>query len=78
MLLFRFEHKTSVICDMLYDSFTYNEGRHDSYPPFPRSPLGTRGLQSREDRRKNKTPAFLESRSAKQARLIILINVIAK
>ena len=27
--------------------------------------LGTRGLQSREDRRKNKTPAFLESRSAK-------------
>ena len=65
MLLFRFEHKTSVICDMLYDSFTYNEGRHDSYPPFPRSPLGTRGLQSREDRRKNKTPAFLESHSAK-------------
>ena len=29
------------------------------------APLGTRGLQSREDRRKNKTPAFLESRSAK-------------
>ena len=36
MLLFRFEHKTSVICDMLYDSFAYKEGRHDSYPQFPR------------------------------------------
>ena len=65
MLLFRFEHKASVICDMLYDSFAYKEGRHDSYPQFPRSPLGTRDLQCREDRRKKTTPAFLESRSAK-------------
>ena len=50
---------------ILYDSFAYKEGRHDSYPQFPRSPLGTRGLQSREDQRKKKTPAFLESCSAK-------------
>ena len=58
MLLFRFEHKTSVICDMLYDSFAYKEGRHDSYPQFPRSPLGTRDLQSREDRRKKQRLHF--------------------
>ena len=27
-------------------SFPYNENRHDSYPQFPRSSLGTRGLQT--------------------------------
>ena len=37
MLLFRFEHKTSLICHMLYDSFAYQEGHHDSYPQFQRS-----------------------------------------
>ena len=59
-----FSHRRKYTACSSRDSFTYNEGRHDSYPQFPRSPLGTRGLQSREDRRE-KTPAFLESRSAK-------------
>ena len=72
MLLFRFEHKTSFICHMLYDSFAYKEGHHDSYPQFPWSPLGTRGLQFREHRRKKK-PAFLESRSAKVSSTILYL-----
>ena len=38
-------------------------------PSFDGLRYGTRGLQSREDRRKKKTPAFLESRVLKQARL---------
>ena len=42
----------------------YSESRHDSYPQFPRSSLGTRGLQTRSHRQKKNT-AFLESRSAK-------------
>ena len=75
MLLFCFEHKTSVICHMLYDSFAYKEGHHDSYPQFPRSPLGTRDLQSREDRRKKKKPAFLEYRSAKAISTISYLSM---
>ena len=36
------------------DSFPYNESRHDSYPQFPRSSLGTRGLQTRSHRQKKR------------------------
>ena len=32
-----------------------HESRHDSYPQFPRSSLGTRGLQTRSEK---KTTAF--------------------
>ena len=43
--------------------------RHDTYPQFPRSPLGTAGTMAddlgKTDQRKKKTLAFLESRSAK-------------
>ena len=44
--------------------------RHDSYPRFPRSPLGTAGamaddLGKTHQKKENKTLAFLESRSAK-------------
>ena len=35
-------------------SFAYNESRHDSYLQFSRSPLGTRGLQTRSHRQKRK------------------------
>ena len=55
------------------DSFAHNKSRHDSYPQFPRSPLGTPGTiadQLRKTDKKQKTRAFLESRSVKQARLI--------
>ena len=50
-----------------HDSFGYNESRHDSYPQFPRSPPVTLGpwRPFGEDRQKRKTPALLESRSAK-------------
>ena len=58
VLRFRFEHKTSVTCHMLYDSFANKEGRHDSYPQFPQSPIGTRGLQSGEDQRKKNARIF--------------------
>ena len=50
------------------DSFPYDESRHDSYPQFPRSSLGTRGLQTRSDKKKRlhfKSLALLT-----QARLI--------
>ena len=43
--------------------YAYSKSRHDSYPQFPGSSLGTRGLQT--DRQKKETTAFLESRSAK-------------
>ena len=45
--------------------------RHDSYPRFPRSPLGTAGAmaddlgKTHQKKKQNKTLAFLESRSAK-------------
>ena len=48
-------------------SFPYNESRHDSYPQFPRSSLGTRGLQTRSHRKKKPT-AFYDSRFAKASK----------
>ena len=49
------------------DSFAYNESRQDSYPQFPWSQLGTPGSMAwdRHKRKKQETPAFLESCSAK-------------
>ena len=49
-------------------SFPYNESRHDSYPQFPRSSLGTRGLQTRSDKKKNDC-ILRVSRCSKHARL---------
>ena len=59
-----FSHRRKYTACSPRDSFAYSESPHDSYPQFPRSLLGTRGLQARSHRQK-KTTAFLESRSAK-------------
>ena len=59
-----FSHRRKYTACSSRDSFAYSESRHDSYPQFPRSSLGTRGLQTRSHRKKKKT-AFLESLSAK-------------
>ena len=61
-----FSHRRKYTACSSRDSFAYSESRHDSYPQFPRSLLGTRGLQTTSQRLKKKeTTAFLESRSAK-------------
>ena len=61
-----FSHRRKYTACSSRDSFAYSESRHDSYPQFPRSSLGTRDLQTRSHRQKKKeTTAFLESRSAK-------------
>ena len=61
-----FSHRRKYTVCSSRDSLAYNKSHLDSYPKFPRSPLGTRGLQTRSHRQKKKeTPAFLESRSAK-------------
>ena len=48
------------------DSFAYSESRHNSYPQFPQSSLGTRGVAYKlgPTDKKKKTTAFLESHSA--------------
>ena len=56
-----FSHRRNYTACSSRDSFAYSENRHDSYPQFPRSSLGTRGLQTRSHRQKKKTTAFLES-----------------
>ena len=66
-----FSHRRNYTVCSSRDSFAYSESHHDSYPQFPRSSLGTHGLQTRSHRQKKETPAFLESRLLlKQARLI--------
>ena len=59
-----------------------SESRHDQ---FPRSSLGTRGLQTRSHRQKNEKTAFLESRSAKASstnksniKFVMLFGVLMK
>ena len=48
------------------DSFACSESCHDSYPQFPWSSPGMRGLQTRSHQQKKKqTTAFLESPSVK-------------
>ena len=60
-----FSHRRKYTACSSRDLFAYSESRHDSHPQFPRSWLGTRGLQTRSHRQKKETTAFLESRSAK-------------
>ena len=50
-------------------SFPYNESRHDSYPQFPRSSLGTRGLKTRSNKKKKRLH-FKSLTLLKHARLI--------
>ena len=62
-----FRHRRKYTARSSQDSFAYNESLHDSYPQFPRSPLGTPGNMppfSRRTDEKN-TLAFLVSPSAK-------------
>ena len=49
-----FSHRRKKTAFSSRDSFPYNESPHDSYPQFPRSSLGTRGLQTRSHRKKKK------------------------
>ena len=49
-----FNHRRKYTACSLRDSFAYSESRHDTYPQFPRSSLGTRGLQTRSHRQKKK------------------------
>ena len=63
-----FSHRGKYTTCSSRDSFAYSESHHDSHPQFPRSSLGTRGLQTkshRQKKRRKETIAFLESRSAK-------------
>ena len=60
-----FSHRRKYTACSSRDSFAYSESCHDSYPQFPRSSLGTRGLQTRSHRQKKETTACLESLSAK-------------
>ena len=47
-----FSHRRKYTACSSRDSFAYSESCHDSYPQFPRSSLGTRGLQTRSHRKK--------------------------
>ena len=49
-----FSHRQKYTACSSRDSVAYSESRHDSYPQFPRSSLGTRGLQTRSHRQKKK------------------------
>ena len=60
-----FSHCQKYTARSSRDSFAYSKSRHDSYPQFPRSSQGTRGLQTTSHRQKGETTAVLESRSAK-------------
>ena len=42
----QFQSSPKIHRMLITSSFAYNESRHDSYPQFPRSPLGRRGLQT--------------------------------
>ena len=50
-----------------YYYYYYNGSRHDCYPQFPRSPLGTSGTMADHLRKTDgkKTAEVLDSRSAK-------------
>ena len=60
-------HRKYTACSSR-DSFAYSESRHDSYPQFPRSWQGTRGLQTRSHRKKKRLH-FKSLALLKQARL---------
>ena len=42
----QFSHRRKHTACSSRDSFAYSKSRHDSYPQFPRSSLGRRGLQT--------------------------------
>ena len=62
-----FSHRRKSTACSSQDSFAYNESHHDSYPQFPRCPLGTPGSIPPfcDGPTTKKTLAFLESCSAK-------------
>ena len=62
----QFNHRRKYTACSLRDLIAYNESRDDSYPQFPRSPLGTPETLFWEGPTKKvkETLAFLESRSA--------------
>ena len=70
-----FSHRRKNPAFSSRDSFPYYESHHDSYSQFPRSSLGTRGLQTMSHK---KNDCILRvSLLLKQARLMIdLSNVI--
>ena len=55
-----------------------NESRHDFYPQFPRSSIGTRGLQTRSHRKKNrmhfKILALLKQARLKNQNVVIILT----
>ena len=53
-----FQSSPKIYRMLITRSFAYSESRHDSYPQFPRSSLGTRGLQTRSHRQKKKDCIF--------------------
>ena len=69
------EKHLNVINLALYSSHPpiNHESRHDSYPQFPRSLLGARGLQTRSDKKKRKRLHFKSLALLKHARLIRII-----
>ena len=71
-----FSHRRKYTACSSRDSFAYSESRHDSYPQFPRSSLGTRGLETRSHRQKKKRLHFESLALLKQARLIKLPEII--
>ena len=73
----RFSHRRKYTACSSRDHLHTVKARHYSYPQFPRSSLGTRGLQTRSHRQKKKeTTAFLKSRSAKASstKYVFLLN----
>ena len=71
-----FNHRRKYTACSSRDSCAYSESRHDSYPQFPRSWLGTRGLQSRSHRQKKERTTLLSVALLKQARLITTLLLI--
>ena len=66
-----FSHRRKYTACSSQDSLAYIESRHDTFPQFSRSSLGTRGLQTRSHRRKKKKRLHFQSLALlKQARLI--------
>ena len=48
-----FQSSSKIYRMLITRSVAYNESRHDSYPQFPRSPLGTPGTMGRHTKKKN-------------------------
>ena len=75
-------HRKKTACSS-QDSFAYNESHHDSYPQFPRSPLGTPGSMApffATDRRKKIacSLALLKQARLQKKTLAVLYSCSAK